>query len=112
MSCPLLFGELVATNANKDLPVVWFGDRKAVTTDIGSVGFEVFGDSQPPAVLRLEWSVDKPALWEPVLACHSEVRKFLAGCFNGDEKSQTLLRLSSGNGYSMYLAVARATESP
>ena len=74
------FSRLMEEASSFHLPIVWFGDRKAVSTDVGSVGFEVFGHSQPPAVLRLEWSVDKPASWEPVIAWHSEVRKFLEGC--------------------------------
>lgn len=74
------FSTLMEVASNFHLPVVWFGDREANTLDVGSVGFEVFGDSGPPAVLRLQWSVDKPASWEPVIAWHSEVRKFLEGC--------------------------------
>ena len=74
------FTRLMEDASTFHLPVVWFGDRKAVTTDVDSVGFEVFGHSQPPAVLRLEWSVDMPASWEPVIAWHSEVRKCLEGC--------------------------------
>jgi hypothetical protein len=74
------FSRLMQQASSFHLPVVSFGGRKALTTDAGSVGFEVFGDSHPPAVLRLEWSIDKPASWEPVIAWHSEVRKFLEGC--------------------------------
>jgi hypothetical protein len=74
------FSPLIEEASNFHLPVVWFGDRAALTLDVGSVGFEVFGDSQPPAVLRLEWSIDKPTSWEPVIAWHSEVRTFLEGC--------------------------------
>jgi hypothetical protein len=74
------FSILLRAASHLHLPVVWFGDRQAVTTDVGSVGFEVFGASQPPAVLRLEWSSDKPASWEPVIAWHGEVRGFLDGC--------------------------------
>ena len=74
------FASLMEEASGFHFPVVWFGEREARTMDVGSVGFEVFGNSQPPAVLRLEWSVDKPASWEPVIAWHSEVRKFLEGC--------------------------------
>src|SRR5262249_6639173 len=55
------FSTLLQAASHLHLPIVWFRDREAVTTDAGSVGFEVFGDSQPPAVLRLEWSIDRPA---------------------------------------------------
>jgi hypothetical protein len=74
------FSTLMEAASNFHLPVVWFGDREAHTTDVGSVGFEVFGGSQPPAVLRLEWFIEKPASWEPVIAWHGEVRRFLEGC--------------------------------
>jgi hypothetical protein len=74
------FSTLLQAASHLHLPFVWFRDREAVTTDAGSVGFEVFGDSQPPAVLRLGWSIDKPASWEPVIAWHGEVQKFLDGC--------------------------------
>ena len=75
------FSSLLEEASGFHLPVVWSGDRATLTTDVGSVGFEVLGDSQPPAVLRLEWSVDNPASWEPVIAWHGEIRRFLEGCF-------------------------------
>jgi hypothetical protein len=74
------FATLMEVASTFHLPVVWFGDREANALDVGSVGLEVFGDSQPPAVLRLEWSFEKPASWEPVIAWHGEVRRFLEGC--------------------------------
>jgi hypothetical protein len=78
---PERFTALIQEASDFHLPVLWFDDRASFTLDIGSVGFEVFGESQPPAVLRLEWSADKPRTWEPVIAWHNEVRKFLEGCF-------------------------------
>jgi hypothetical protein len=75
------FSTLIEEASDLHLPVVWFGEGATYSTDVGSVGFEVFGDSQPPAVLRLEWSIDKPTSWEPAIAWHNEVRKFLEGCF-------------------------------
>jgi hypothetical protein len=75
------------------LPVVSFGDRAALTMDVGSVGFEVFGDSQPPAVLRIEWSIDKPASWEPVIAWHWKVRKFLEGCLITKDSPSSSMRV-------------------
>jgi hypothetical protein len=74
------FSPLMEVASDFHLPVVWSGDREAHALDVGSVGLEFFGDSQPPAVLRLEWSIEKPASWEPVIAWHGEIRKFLEGC--------------------------------
>jgi hypothetical protein len=43
---------------------------------------------------------------------HSEPDKRQSSTTPGSAIDQTRLRLSSGKGYSMYLAVARATASP
>jgi hypothetical protein len=75
------FSLLMKEASSFHLPVVWSGDRAALTTDAGTIGFEVFGDSQPPAIISVEWSVDRPASWEPMIAWHAEVRRFLEACF-------------------------------
>jgi hypothetical protein len=59
------------------LPVIWLDDMIAVTCDVGAVGFEFFSRDQPPAVLKLQWSWDKPAAWEPVAEWFAKLRGFL-----------------------------------
>lgn len=68
--------------AGKDLfiPVVWMDEMKAVTCDVGAVGFEFFSRDQPPAVLRVTWSYDTPNQWEPIKEWIARLRVFLEHC--------------------------------
>jgi hypothetical protein len=72
---------LLAEAAAFRVPVAWFSDTEAVTTDVGGRGFEFFSRDQPPAELRLAWSFDTPPEWEPVLGWCDRLRQFLEGCF-------------------------------
>jgi hypothetical protein len=64
------------------LPLVWFDPTETVTDDVGSFGFEFCSLSQPQARLRLEWSFDIPADWQPVVDWATRVRDFLEGCLS------------------------------
>ena len=64
------------------VPLTWFGDAEAVTSDVGGRGFEFFSRDQPPAVVTLEWSYDTPPEWEPVLEWYGRLRQFLEDCFS------------------------------
>jgi hypothetical protein len=50
------------------------------------------------------------SIWRAASHCSFQISQSLIGCPRPD--AHTRLRLSSGKGYSMYLAVARATASP
>jgi hypothetical protein len=43
-------------------------------------------DQQPLAVLRLEWSWDRPAEWDPIMAWWERLRRHLESCLAGEEK--------------------------
>jgi hypothetical protein len=62
------------------VPVVWGSGGWTRYMDVGSRGFEFFTNDSPPAVLRLEWSMEVPTSWEPVVAWVARVRKFLEAC--------------------------------
>ena len=80
---PLMrFSALIEEASKFELPVAWFCDRAGSTLDVGSVGVEFFGSSYPHAVLRLEWSIERPTNWEPVIAWHWKARKFLEACLS------------------------------
>ena len=64
------------------VPVVWLDPMEATTCDVGAVGFEFFSQDSPPAVLRLQWSEDKPAVWEPIAEWCGRLRRFLEGCLS------------------------------
>jgi hypothetical protein len=64
------------------VPVVWPDQKNAVSTDVGAVGFEFFSRDQPPAVLRFQWSLDKPAVWEPIAEWSGQLRQFLESCLS------------------------------
>ncbi len=66
--------------ASLSVPVVWLDEAVGVTCDVGTRGFDFFSRDQPPAVLRLEWSQDKPATWGPIVEWFIRVRVFLEGC--------------------------------
>ena len=74
------FAALLAEAAGFQVPVAWFSNTEAVTSDVGGRGFEFFSRDQPPAALRLEWSCDTPQEWEPVLDWCGRVRQLLEGC--------------------------------
>ena len=44
---------ILRSGARLFIPLVWMDEMKAVTCDVGSVGFEFFSQDQPPAVLRM-----------------------------------------------------------
>jgi hypothetical protein len=75
-------GALLAEALGFRVSIAWFGDTEAITSDVGSRGFEFFSKDQPPAALKLEWSLDTPPEWEPVLDWLSRLRQFLEGCFS------------------------------
>jgi hypothetical protein len=83
------FSALLEEASRFELPVAWFGDRARFMLDVGSVGVEFFGNSHSHAVLRLEWAVERPTNWEPVIAWHWKTRKFLEACLStkGDSPS-------------------------
>jgi hypothetical protein len=62
------------------VPITWFSDTEAVTSDAGGRGFEFFSRDQPPASLRLEWSWDTPQEWKPVLEWRGRLWQFLESC--------------------------------
>jgi hypothetical protein len=63
------------------VPVVWLDEMQSVVTDVGAVSFEFFSQDQPPAVLRLQWSYEKPASWEPIATWFIRLWKLLEDCF-------------------------------
>jgi hypothetical protein len=64
------------------VPVAWPNVRESVSSGAGSVGFEFFSRDQPPASLRLEWSFETPAAWQPVIDWYERLRQFLEGCLH------------------------------
>lgn len=62
----------------------WQGDRRSVTSDAGTVGFEVFDLPEPQARLRLTWSADVPPGWQPVVDWFGELLQWLEGCLEED----------------------------
>jgi hypothetical protein len=87
------FSLLLEAGSSLNLPVVWTSRKVSITLDVGSVGFEFFGDSRPAAVFKLEWSIDVPTGWEPVVAWHGEIRKFLQGCLTTEYASSSPMRM-------------------
>jgi hypothetical protein len=81
------FNELLNSGARFRVPVVWLDQMVAVTCDSGSVGVEFFSLDQPPAMISLQWAVDKPAAWEPVVDWTNQVRRFLQLCLTTNERS-------------------------
>lgn len=76
-------GELLAEAAEFKLPVAWFNEDGSVADDFGGQGFEFFARVHPPTSLRLEWSIDTPPEWKPLLDWRERVRRFLEGCLPG-----------------------------
>jgi hypothetical protein len=68
------------------VPVTWPNARESVTSGGGSVGFEFFSRDQPPASLRLEWSFETPAAWQPFIDWYERLRQFLESCLPGTEQ--------------------------
>lgn len=63
------------------VPVVWLDGSESLVTDLGSRGFEFVSREQPPSVLRLEWAVETPTTWHPVLDWVARLEAFLLTCF-------------------------------
>jgi hypothetical protein len=74
---------LLREAASFQVPLVWLDSEMAVTTDVGAVGFDFFSLDGPPAVLRVQWSCDRPPEWEPVVAWADRLRGLLQGCLAG-----------------------------
>lgn len=66
-----------------NVPAISVGvqDDHFVTSDIGSVGFEFFSESQPPATVRYKWSDYTPPEWKPLICEIDKLRQFLLNCF-------------------------------
>jgi hypothetical protein len=69
--------QLMKDAANFSIPFVWSQDEECCTTDVASRGFEYYSRDFPPAVLRLEWSVDTPSEWNPITAWVDQVENLL-----------------------------------
>jgi hypothetical protein len=82
------FKSLLASGAKLRVPIAWLDEMKAVTCDVGSVGFEFFSLDQPPAAIRLQWAFDKPAEWQPVVDWVVQLRKFLERCLAAKKQSE------------------------
>jgi hypothetical protein len=74
------FKALLLSGANLFIPLVWMDEMKAVTCDVGAVGFEFFSRDDLPAALRLVWSFDTPDQWNPVKEWVTCLRSFLERC--------------------------------
>lgn len=59
----------------------WQEDRRSITSDVGTVGFEVFDLSEPQARLRLAWSSDVPPGWAPIVEWHNKLVDWFEECF-------------------------------
>jgi hypothetical protein len=95
-----ILAELIDEATSIHVPVVWPNGRTRVTLDVGSVGFAFFSNDRPADVLRLEWSVDFPADWEPVVAWFQRVRKLLEGRLT--EKQDPLKRSQSNASHPLW----------
>jgi hypothetical protein len=62
------------------LPVACLDNAESVSSGHWSTTFEFLSRHQPPARLRLQWSSDKPAEWEPALEWAGRLRQFLERC--------------------------------
>ena len=60
-------------------------DYLSASTDVGNVGFEYYSHDQPPARIRLQWSVDPPDSWSDTLSVIGELRDYLLSRFDTTE---------------------------
>ncbi|HYV39292.1 MAG TPA: hypothetical protein VE988_26625 [Gemmataceae bacterium] len=79
------FDALLNAGAKLRVSIAWLDAMKAVTCDVGSVGFEFFSLDQPPAVIQLQWAWDKPEEWQPVVEWVKQLRTFLEKCLANAE---------------------------
>ena len=80
------FKELLCCGSRLQVPVVWLDQMVAVTCDAGSIGVEFFSLDQPPAVIRFQWAVDRPAEWEPLVEWAEQLRRFFELCLAANER--------------------------
>ncbi|MCA9095552.1 MAG: hypothetical protein KDA68_18865 [Planctomycetaceae bacterium] len=56
-------------------------EKRSVTTDVSSIGFELFSHCQPPAGIKFEWSDTYPIEWQPLIEEVAKLRDFLLSGF-------------------------------